>query len=126
MLYESYAEKIKKVAVVRDIILKFKFLIIGVIVANFALTVCFLATQGMILGGIKGETEYTYGNDVNFSATALFAFRPSMEYSIDGGETWAEETPVMPGEYKVRAVTHRMFVIPQRSKPVDFVINKKI
>ena len=124
MLYESYAEKIKRFAAVRDKILKFKFLIIGVLVANFVLTVCFLATQGMMLGGIRGDTEYTYGNDVKFNATALFALRPTMEYSADG-EKWEKEAPVMPGEYKVRAVTHRLFVIPQRSKPVDFVINKK-
>jgi len=124
MLYERYAEKIKKFAAVRDKILKFKFLIIGVLVANFVLTVCFLATQGMMLGGIRGDTEYTYGNDVKFNATALFALRPTMEYSADG-EKWEKEAPVMPGEYKVRAVTHRLFVIPQRSKPVDFVINKK-
>ncbi|MBE6535524.1 MAG: hypothetical protein E7677_02755 [Ruminococcaceae bacterium] len=125
MLYERYADKIKRIAAVRDIILRFKFLIIGVLVANFILTVCFLATQGMILGGIKGETEYTYGNDVEFRATALFSLRPSMEYSSDGGETWEKEAPVMPGEYKVRAKTHRMFVIPQRSESVDFVISKK-
>lgn len=125
MLYERYADKIKRIAAVRDIILRFKFLIIGVLVANFILTVCFLATQGMILGGIKGETEYTYGNDVEFRATALFSLRPSMEYSSDGGETWEKEAPVMPGEYKVCAKTHRMFVIPQRSESVDFVISKK-
>ena len=125
MLYERYADKIKKIAAVRDKILKFKFLIIGVLVANFVLTVCFLATQGMMLGGIRGQTEYTYGNDVEFSATALFALRPSMEYSTDDGETWVKEAPVMPGQYKVRAVTHRLFVIPQRSEPVDFVINRK-
>ena len=125
MLYERYANKIKRLAAIRDIILKFKFVIIGVLIANFTLAVCFLATQGMILGGIKGETVYTYGSDVEYTSSALFAPRPSMEYSSDCGETWVDEAPVMPGEYKVRAVTHRMFFITQRSEPVDFVIGKK-
>ena len=122
MLYEQYANKIKRYARIRDNVLRFKIPIICVISAALLAWAGFLITKGMITEQVSGDSEYVYGEGISFKAKALFS-DVTFEYS-NGGE-WSEEKPIMPGQYQVRAVSDQSFGRRNHSDPFSFVITQK-
>lgn len=122
MLYEQYAKKIRRLARVRDNILRYKILILCCFAAILAVWAGFLITKGNITQPITGRDRYLYGDDLSFDAKALFS-DVTYEYNV-GGE-WAEQPPVIPGEYQVRAVSSRSFGRKNYTEPFTFVIDKK-
>ena len=122
MLYDRYAEKIRRYAQIRDNILRYKIPIICTLAAIIVAWSGFLITKGIITEQISGDSEYVYGDTVSFKAKALFS-DVVFEYS-SGGE-WSAEVPVLPGEYQVRAVSNQSFGRNNYSDTFSFVINKK-
>lgn len=124
MLYEQYARKIRRYADIRDAVLRFKIPIICVLAAIIAAISGFLITKGIITEQISGTEEYTYGEGFSFDAGALFS-DITLEYSSDGGESWSETEPAMPGEYLVRAVSNKSFGGKGYSEPYAFAISPR-
>ncbi len=122
MLYEQYANKIRRYAQIRDNILRFKILIICVLAAILAALTGFLITKGIITEQISGNDEYTYGQNFSFEAKALFS-KVTYEY-FDGAE-WSEQAPTLAGEYQVRAVSSRSFGRNGYSESFAFVITPR-
>ena len=124
MLYELYANKIKKIAAIKNVIVAVLMCVLALIAAGLLLLSGFLLTKGIIIGNVKGDSEYTYGESVNFDEPfALFA-KVSLQYSDDGAE-WTDEAPSLAGEYFVRAESNKAFGFKGHSKAVPFVINQK-
>ena len=124
MLYEQYAKKIRRYADVRDSVLRFKIPIICAISAILLMWAGFLATKGMITEQVTGNEQYTYGDSMSFGAKALFS-DIALEYSADGGESWSEAQPTLPGEYLVRAVSEQSFGRNNHSDAFAFSILPK-
>ncbi|MBQ9112153.1 MAG: hypothetical protein IJY08_01070 [Clostridia bacterium] len=124
MLYREYTEKIKRYAEIRDRILKYKILIICALALILAAWTGFLITKGMILEDVSGDDSYVYGDGVSFDAKALFT-RARLEYAEAGSESWSEQVPVMPGEYKVRVMAKQSFGRRNYGEPLPFTISKR-
>ena len=124
MLYREYSEKMRHYAEIRDRILKYKVLIICVLCLILAAWTGFLITKGTILQDVSGDTSAVYGDALGFKAKALFT-RVGFEYAEGGNESWSEEIPIMPGEYRVRAVAKRAFGLKNYGEPLDFTISKR-
>lgn len=122
MLYEQYAKKIRRLAQIRDNILRYKILILCSLAVILAAWTGFLITKGTITRQITGTDKYVYGDTLSFEAKALFS---DITYEYNYGGQWLEKAPVMPGEYQVRAVSCRSFGRTNYSEPVTFVIDKK-
>ena len=122
MLYEEYAKKVRRWAQIRDNILRYKVPILCTIAAILAAWAGFLITKGTFTKQIEGDDRYVYGNKLSFEAKALFS-SVTYEYNCDG--KWTENTPVLPGEYQVRAVAERSFGRTNYSESFAFVIDKR-
>lgn len=124
MLYELYENKMKKIAKVKNGILRFKALILSVIGICMAGLVAFLSTKGMITEEVElSLNEITYGEKLEYKADA-FCSSVKYEFSEDG-KTWSKEEPIYPGNYYIRAVSKRSFGIKGHSDAVEFAIQPK-
>ena len=61
--YDSYKNRIEKVAKVKAFVVRFKFLIIGVLAVLIAGVTALLATKGMVTVAMSLPAEITYGDD---------------------------------------------------------------
>ena len=131
MLYESYENKIKHVAKAKNVVVRFRVLIILLFSVIGLLTISYALAKGSVPGGISGFKEITYGEEFDFSANSFFS-DCKLEYSYDGGTTWVDEAPYRAGNYLVRTVTDRLIgsdngkavsitILP---KKVDVIINE--
>ena len=107
MLYESYENRIKQVAKAKNLIVRFRILIITVLAVIAGLTTTYVASKGAVPGGISGPKEIYYGDVFEFSANALMS-DIHFEYSKDGS-IWQLEQPRIPGKYYVRTITDTVF-----------------
>ena len=124
MSYESYERKILRIKKIRDTILKYKYLIMAIVIAITA-TVCgLLGVKGVFTRGIELEASYVYGEELQFDANAILA-DVRYEYRELGGE-WTPFSPDMPGEYEVRAVAKRGFGGENYSDSASFTIVPKV
>ena len=110
MQYDSYEQKIQKIArLIKPI---FKHLIkITIAISLVLLTVAtLLATKGIITvnAAPNYSSEIYYGDELKYSASA-FLSDVEYEYSEADKEAWTKEFPKDPGTYKVRAVAEATF-----------------
>ena len=119
MYYQPYEEKIRKIAHVRDVIHKFRFLIIGVVALITGLIITFLSVQGSILKDVTMKSSYVYGESFSPYATA---FMRDVQYEYCEYDTWTDEKPVMPGRYRVRVKSKNGFGMNRYGKEVEFRI----
>lgn len=123
MMYEAYEKRIKKVAHAKNVVIRFKALIIAVISTIIALSTGYVSTKGIVTSEISGPKEIIYGEDFDFSANALFT-GVGFEYSVDG-VTWTNNVPTTPGTYYVRTVTDKS-VGKGYGDPVKITIKPKV
>lgn len=123
-LYEKYEQKMKKIAHIKNTILRFKILILSAFALVIGLVVSYLSVCGMILTDLPPMTEMTYGDVISCETSALFS-KVHYEYSLASVETWSDEVPKLPGEYKIRAVSHRSFGMKGYGKEYPFTILAK-
>ena len=124
MLYETYEQKILKLKKIRDKILKYRFLILGILFAIFAVSITLAIMKGKINQEFIPFEQYTYGEEINCSANA-FISNTSYEFFGEGYDGWSTEKPVYPGEYKVRTVGHGSFGTKKYGNEFTFTIAKK-
>lgn len=122
MYYEVYEQKILKLARIRDKIYKLRFLILGIFLAVVAIVVGLISFKGRFLGDIQLHDRYVYGETINPKANA---FLSKVEYEYSDGGAWTAEQPILPGEYRVRALAKKSFGGVSYSEESGFVIEKK-
>ena len=120
MQYEAYENKIKKVASVLAVMLRYAVLIISGLVLVIGATVATVALKGTVISSAAPE-RYAYGESATFEGKA-FLSKVSFEFSADGIE-WSSEQPTMPGSYKVRPCTKGSFGM-KYGEPKSLVIDK--
>ena len=121
MLYEAYVKKVTRWVHKRDAVLKYKAPIIIAACVIFAAVAGFIATRGMLIGGLECPSEVSYGSGAPMNAKALFG-KPYYEYAEQGSNAWSTELPSGVGRFKVRAVSDRSFGMKSYSDEFAFVI----
>lgn len=122
--YDSYKNRIEKVAKVKAFVVKYKFLIIGILAILIAGISALLATKGMITLATSLPAEIVYGDDYNPTEATAFLSDVKFEYSLQGRDEWSEEKPLKVGAYRVRTVTNQAFG-KGYGDPINFTIVKR-
>ena len=125
MTYEAYEARIRKIQAVLNFIRRNKVILLVILAILLALWASFLSTRGMLLEDYAIEkSEFVFGEQPKPAGRALFG-SVSFEYSKDGGKTWGEDAPILPGEYLVRAVSRRSFGARSYGEPQAYTITKR-
>ncbi|MDE7082448.1 MAG: hypothetical protein K2O89_01930 [Clostridia bacterium] len=122
--YDNYINRIQKVAKFKNFVVKFKFLIIGVLAVIIAGITALLVMKGTITSDMVLPAQITYGDSYAPAQASAFLSGVTYEYSLKGTDEWTEEKPVKAGEYLVRTVTSKA-IGKGYGDPVEFEILPK-
>lgn len=120
--YDRYKNKIKKLAAVKNFVVRFRALFICAFALIVALITAFLCTKGMITNDFALPVgDIVYGESYEIQpAKALFS-SVGYEFAPEGSEEWTSAKPEKAGKYQVRTVTDKAFGVGY-GKPVSFEI----
>lgn len=121
MQYDSYREKVKRVADVLGKLYARRFLILIALVVLVALSLGVTMTRGLLLTEKKSSSEVVYGEKLPYSAS-FWMTKAHYEYRKQGEDVWSEQHPVLPGEYQVRAWGETVLGKPNYTQPHDFTM----
>ncbi len=121
MQYDSYREKMKRVAGVLGKMYAHRLIIAIALVILTAISVVLVMTRGLLLLESDCPSEITYGDKPGFRAGFLVS-KTHYEYRRQGSEGWSEEAPVFPGNYQVRAWGSSSFGEKTYTDTYDFTI----
>ena len=142
--YDTYQNKIKRLAAVKNFIVRFRALFIALFAAIVALVLTFIFTKGMVTQDIILPAKIIYGDDYGIEiqapkalfSDAKYQFKRvtdnsnakssvkravSEENGVDDG--WTSDLPTRAGDYLVRIVTNKTFGVSY-SEPKPFKIEK--
>ena len=122
MRYEAYENRIKKLARVLSVVLRYTVVFVIALIVICLAVAGLLRMKGTILR-MECPDIVAYGEDLSPDAAA-FLSSVHYQYRTDDGE-WNERVPVLPGEYRVRAVARRSFGGLEYSKELTFTIVKR-
>ena len=122
MLYENYQNRIKTIADVLKLMLRMWPLVLLKLLIIVAAISAFFITKGMIVS-LECPESVVYGESINCNAKA-FLSKTHIEYS-DGSGKWTDDAPIMPGEYKIRAVGRGVFGNEKPGDAKSFTIEKR-
>lgn len=128
MLYENYEARVQNIAKVRDIILKYKVLIIILLVCLFTSISALTFVNGMITTDLSDVSSIQYGDDLILEAKVLFGeadFEFRKVENTRSTNEWSSVEPILPGTYEVRVVSSRSFGISSTGQAVSFTIAAK-
>lgn len=108
MLYQDYKQKMKRMVDIFHFIWRIRVPIIAVISTILVLLTAYLATKGIVYGGVLDDNTIEYGDKPSFSASAIFS-EVSYEYRHEGSQEWTSEVPTRMGNYYVRAIASGSF-----------------
>ena len=97
--FDAYAEKIRKVAVFKNIVVKFRVLIISVLALITASTTAYLISKGSVINNVTLSPTFTYGEEITVEEGKALFSDYYYEYSLAGSGIWSEEKPIAPGKY---------------------------
>ena len=124
MMYDEYVKKIEKLSRIKNGIYKFRFLIIGVLVAIIATVTTLLSIKGNTSELLLPE-NITYGEAYTASCDAVMSDIIGYEYKEVNGTEWKSGLPTKPGEYLVRALSERSFGGIGHSEEKKIIIAKR-
>lgn len=129
--YDTYQNKIKRVAAVKNFIVRFRALFITLFAAIFALILTIIFIKGMITQDIVLPEKITYGDNYSIeiqAPKALFSdaryqfkrvseeknTKSAVKLAVSDGITeeeyeWTYDVPTLAGKYLVRTVTDKTF-----------------
>ena len=87
-------------------------------------TVGYLVAKGMVIGGVTCAPVLAYGDDATPSSFVVMG-SAVYEYAAEESDEWSRVPPVLPGKYRVRAVTERSFGRVSYSAPTPFTIEPR-
>ncbi len=106
--YDSYKNRIEKVAKFKRFVFKFKFLFIGIFALIIAAITGLLVAKGSISGAtVLSASEIYYGDAYEVTPASAFMSTTSVEYASEGSNEWSAEKPVKAGRYVARTVSKK-------------------
>ncbi len=121
MQYNSYREKIKRIAAFLAKLYARLVIIIIATVAVLAAVTSVVAAKGAIISSGECPLQIYYGDALEYKANA-FLGKVRYEYRAVGTEAWSESAPRDIGTYVVRAVSDSSFGNPRYGKEKQFDI----
>ncbi len=123
--YDNYKNRIEKLAKVKHVLHKFRFLICGVLALIVGVSVGLMCAKGSYTSGMSLSAQTVNFNEY-YEVTAAKAFLASpkeqrIEYSLEGSNEWTTQKPVKAGKYTARTVTKKIAGYSY-SSPVTFDI----
>lgn len=139
--YDTYQNKIKRVAAVKNFIVRFRALFIALFAVIVALICAFLFTKGMITQDIVLPEKVVYGDGYSIEkpkalfSSADYQFKAVNENSVKhavkraaeeqvASEGWTYEMPTLAGKYLIRTVSKKTFGLSY-GEPKEFTIEAK-
>ena len=150
--YDKYQNRIKKIAAVKNFIVRFRWPFIALFAVLIAASLALMFTKGMITQSIILPDKIIYGDDYGSEIQRPKAFlsdveyqfkrvkdesdaKSAVKYSLTDDEAaeedeWTYELPTYAGKYLVRMVSNKIFgksysapaEFEIETKPIDFVI----
>ena len=121
MQYDSYREKMKRIAGVLSKMYAHRLIITIALVILTAISVVLVMTRGLLLLESDCPSEITYGDKLKFRA-GFMVTKTHYEYCPQGSNAWSETEPVFPGKYRVRAWGKTSFGGKTYTDTYDFTI----
>lgn len=122
--YEDYEKRIQGVRKMFDYIRRHRIALTAVAIALTGLVFCFLGMIGHFTGEARCSDFY-YGEQPQSS---LRAFLTGVEYqyaSADGEPVWSDQAPVVPGQYRIRAVSRNGFGVYRYSEEMTATMHPR-
>ena len=124
--YDIYKNRIKRIAAVKNFIVRFRILFLALLAVILALISAFLATKGIVTDEFVLPQEIVYGDRYTVQKPKALFSSARIEYAYLGAETprsgarplakasdngyvWTTEQPTRAGRYLARTVTDRAF-----------------
>lgn len=140
--YDIYKNRIRKIAAVKNFIVKFRILIISVICLILAAVTALLVMKGIVVDGASLPAQIIYGDSYEPEGGKALLSGVRFEYAhksprgeaksaaksavSDGdGLVWSDTKPDKAGVYYIRTVTEKAFGIIGYGSPVEFEIKPK-
>ena len=102
MQYDSYRQRVKRVAGILGRVYAHR-LIIGIALGVVALVITALVmTKGLLVAESNCPSEITYGEKLGYRVSFMTSITV-YEYREQGSTAWTKEKPEFPGNYQVRA-----------------------
>lgn len=121
--YEKYESRMRKLSEVLAFIRAHKIAISIGTAALTAAVLVFMFFVGVFIGGITCE-DFVYGEPPAVSVNAFLA-DVTYQYASPGGEIWSETPPIVPGEYRIRAVSENPFGMKRYTEGAAFVLKPR-
>ena len=122
MLYQEYRQKNKECIAFLEKLWKRRFFILAGFLLLLAIIGVLLGITGIVVGG-QFPASVTYGDPLNFKASAIFR-DATLEYRPVGGN-WSTQEPTLVGEYEVRGVSHDVVGGRRCGDPAKFTIEPR-
>ena len=120
--YSRYEAKMQRVGQILDGIKRHRIAVGLIATTIIALLICFLGMIGHFMG-VPSCRDYIYGDQPACSVNA-FLF-DDMQYqfaSAEGEAIWSNSSPILPGPYRIRAVSQNGFGQPKYSQAATFTL----
>lgn len=122
--FSRYEERVQAVGRLLDAIKRHRIALIATVATVIVLIFGFLFIIGTFIGVAKCE-NFVYGNDPQCAAKAFlsdarYQFAPAV-----GEAVWSDTTPVLPGQYRIRAVSRNGFGMPKYSEVMTVTLLKR-
>lgn len=122
MLYQEYRQKNKECIAFLEKLWKRRFFILAGFLLLLAIIGVLLGITGIVVGG-QFPASVTYGDPLNFKASAIFR-DATLEYRPVGGN-WSTQEPTLVGEYEVRGVSRDVVGGRRCGDPAKFTIEPR-
>lgn len=119
--YNKYEARVQAVGRTLDRIRQHKIAAILGVAAVVAIVLCFLGLIGMQSGEAKCA-DFVYGDEPPCSVKAFLADLQYEYAAVEGAADWSDTMPVLPGKYRIRAVSKNGFGKPVYSEEMTFTL----
>lgn len=118
--YEKYVSRIKKLSKILAFIRAHKIAICIGTGLFTAAVLTFMFFIGAFIGGFSCD-NFTYGDPPATSVNAFLA-DVTYQYTTPDAEMWTDVPPIVPGEYRIRAVSENPFGMKRYTEGVRFTL----
>ena len=123
MLYDQYESKMKKLAVIKNFIVRNRRYIYCSLFILIGITFIILSTRGRFENEIVINDTFIYGETITFEGVDVNSdTEVYYQYALKGSNEWTTEKPTVPGEYQIRAVSKDGFGASNYSEIKVFTI----
>jgi hypothetical protein len=109
MLYEEYQKKIAKRAAFFNVLYRFRVLLILGAAFTVVSAGTLVGVGGIVLEGSEAIDTVAYGDEIPYSASAVYGKKVSYEFKTLEGDSWGKAAPYLPGSYALRAKAENNF-----------------